>query len=183
MTDTGTSLGPLELADGRWVVGDSRRPGGSWIEFRSQGLYPHTPAGAGEPIPWSRIMSRMRLTLGGRYPNKGVYTLRGLLALLPGLRGSGAGYLHLTVREPYEDRTVYFDRHVRGYPGARLMLLEELLSQLHGAGETHRLGDPHWLGRVVAELAAVTPWTFGRLHQEVARARRAGSGPAPEHRP
>ncbi|WP_281179470.1 hypothetical protein [Streptomyces megasporus] len=39
-----TSLGPLELVDGRWVVGDARRPDGSWVEFRPEGR-PGRPPG------------------------------------------------------------------------------------------------------------------------------------------
>lgn len=43
MVEDGTSLGPLELAGGRWGVGDASRPGTYWVEFRPDGLYQHEP--------------------------------------------------------------------------------------------------------------------------------------------
>ncbi|MET8246286.1 hypothetical protein ABZV31_18790 [Streptomyces sp. NPDC005202] len=175
MTDTNTPLGPLELADGRWAVGDSRRPGGSWVEFRAEGLCRCAREAEGELIPWSRTMLGMRLTLGGRYPSKDMYTLVGLLAGLLGLRGRGGGYLHMTLRHPYEDQAVYFDRHTRRYRGAELLLLEELLTQTVAAGEAQRLGDAEWLGRAVGHLTPLTPWTFGRLREAVTQARQVAS--------
>ncbi|MCQ8771600.1 hypothetical protein [Streptomyces telluris] len=83
MSDTDTVLGPLELIDGRWVVGDSRRPGGSWVEFRAEGLHQHAPASEGELIPWSRIMLGMGVTLGRGHPSRGNFTMLGLLGGRP----------------------------------------------------------------------------------------------------
>ncbi|MEU1819756.1 hypothetical protein ABZ543_31955 [Streptomyces roseifaciens] len=170
MSDTNTALGPLELTDGRWVVGDSRRPEGSWVEFRAEGLYQHTPAPEGELIPWSRIMLGMGVTLGRGYPSRGNFTALGLLGGLPGLKGRGGGHLVMTLRHPYEDRRVYFDRHPRWYGISEIVILEELLGQTVAAGEVHRLADADWLRRVVARLAPPVPRTAGGIRKAVTQA-------------
>ncbi|MFJ8350343.1 hypothetical protein ACIQ9J_29060 [Streptomyces sp. NPDC094153] len=66
MTEKGTrtSLGPLELTDGRWVMGDPSRPRSHWVELRTDGLYQHEPDSQGQLIPWSRIMPGILFTLG-----------------------------------------------------------------------------------------------------------------------
>ena len=89
--DMTTSLGPLELLDGCWVVGDTGK--GHWVEFRRDGLYQHEPDSE-QLIPWPRIMLGMDLTLGSKYPGRGSYGVGGLLGGLPGpWRGRGSGYL------------------------------------------------------------------------------------------
>ncbi|APU39118.1 hypothetical protein [Streptomyces sp. TN58] len=157
MGDVHTALGPLELVEGVWVIGDSRRPGGSWIEFREEGLL-HRQARRGESelIPWSRIMLGMAVYVGRGYPRSGQYTLAGMLGNMPGpFRGHGGGHLDMTVRHPYEDRRLAFDRPARPYRLLDTFVLEQLLSQVVAAGEAHRLGDPDWLRTVVGRLESL----------------------------
>jgi hypothetical protein len=157
------SLGPLERVDGRWVLGDARRPGRARVEFRPDGMHAHGRDSAVEVVPWSRILLGFRITLGGRYPNSGVYTQMGVLGGLPGpFKGRGGGYLHMTVRHPYEDHQLFFDRHPRWYRTKDILTLQTMMTQLVVAGEAHRLGDPDWLARVVAHLSAFDGWATTR---------------------
>ncbi|GGX86245.1 hypothetical protein [Streptomyces anandii] len=182
--ETRTSLGPLELAGGRWVVGDSGRPKGRWVEFRPDGLFQHEPgekraegeaegegAAGGLLIPWSRIMTGMRLTLGAKYPARGSYGLGGLLDGLPGpWRGHGSGYLHMTLRHPYENWVARFHRHPRHYRGMEIVLLQALMTQVVQTDRARLLGDPEWLGRVVARLAPQRPWGLRAVERAVTAA-------------
>ncbi|MFK0258557.1 hypothetical protein [Streptomyces sp. NPDC090445] len=172
MGDTRTALGPLELVEGTWVVGDSRRPGGSWLEFRAEGLHRQARDGDGELIPWSRIMLGIAVYIGRGYPRQGQFTMAGLLGNMPGpFRAHGRGHLDLTLRHPYEDRKLTFDRHPRAYRVMETFLLEQLLSQVVAAKEAHRLGDPDWLGRAVGRLEPLSPWlTRSRLDEVVREA-------------
>jgi hypothetical protein len=174
MVETRTALGPLERAGDVWVVGDSGRSGGSWLEFRAEGLYRQAPDGDGESIPWSRIMLGISVCIGRGQPRTGQYTLAGMLGNLPGpFRGRGGGHLDMTLRHPYEDRKLTFGRHARAYPLLDTFLLEELLSQVVAADEAHRLGDPAWLTRVVGRLAPPSPrMTRRRLSEAVEEALR-----------
>ncbi|MFG2410551.1 hypothetical protein [Streptomyces goshikiensis] len=174
MVDTRTALGPLERAGDVWVVGDSGRSGGSWLEFRAEGLYRQASDGDGELIPWSRIMLGISVYVGRGHPRTGQYTLAGMLGNLPGpFRGRGGGHLDMTLRHPYEDRKLTFDRHARAYPLLDTFLLEELLSQVVAADETPRLGDPDWLTRAVGRLAQLSPrMTRRRLSAAVEEAWR-----------
>jgi|UniRef100_A0AAU3IC62 hypothetical protein len=163
MGDAHMALGPLELVNGRWVVGDSLRPGGSWLEFRTEGLCWQGRLGGGELIPWSRIMLGVRVYIGRGYPNHGQYSLLGMLGNLSGpFKGRGGGHIDVTLRHPYEDRKLTFDRHAHPYHLLDTFLLEELLSQVVAAGEAHRLGDPDWLGHVLGRMALLTPWLTRR---------------------
>ncbi|MGV9786966.1 hypothetical protein [Streptomyces sp. NPDC003435] len=176
MDEARTALGPLELIDGRWVLGDTGRSGGAaWVEFRPEGLYARGRDGGEEVLPWSRIMLGVRLTLGGTSPSKGgPLTVLGWLGGLPGpFRGRGGGYLLMTVRHPYEDRAVFFDRHPRRYSLTELALLQELLSQTVQEGEAARLADGDWLGRVVARLSQRRLWAPGGFPRVVRDARQA----------
>ncbi|WP_249399919.1 hypothetical protein [Streptomyces argyrophylli] len=169
MTDASASLGPLELFHGRWVVGDTGK--GHWVEFRRDGLYQHEPDSAGHLVPWSRIMLGMNLTMGSKYPARGSNGFGGLLGGLPGpWRGRGSGYLHMTLRHPYENWIARFDRHPRSYPGAHLVFLQLLTTQVIDAGQAQLLGDPDWLGRVVARLAPQRPRGWRGMREAVTRA-------------
>ncbi|WP_445524464.1 hypothetical protein [Streptomyces cyslabdanicus] len=181
-TDTRTSLGPLELTDGRWVMGDPRsRPGSHWVELRADGLYQHEPNSEEQLIPWSRIMPGILFTLGAKYPTRGNYSPMGMLGGLPGpWRGRGSGYLHMTLRHPYENWVARFSRHPRFYGGTELVLFEELLTQTSEAGEMHLFGDPAWLGSVVGRLALQRPWSPRAIREAVAEARQAGQRPRDE---
>ncbi|MFL4949179.1 hypothetical protein ACJ6WE_17855 [Streptomyces sp. MMS24-I31] len=166
MMDTSTPLGPLELLDGRWVMGDTGK--GHWVEFRRDGLYQHEPDSEGQLIPWPRIMLGMNLTMGSKYPARGSNGFGGLLGGLPGpWRGRGSGYLHMTLRDPYENWIARFDRHPRSYPGAHLVFLQTLTMQVIDAGQAHLLGDPEWLGRVVARLAPQRPRGWRGMREAV----------------
>ncbi|MFJ2770696.1 hypothetical protein [Streptomyces sp. NPDC087300] len=178
-------LGPLELTDGRCGVGDSRRPGGSWVEFRPEGLYRHAPARkpseADELIPWPRIMLGISVYVGRGYPSKGGnFTIPGLLGGLPGLRGRGGGHLDMTLRHPYEDHSLGYDRHPHAYPVMDVAFLEQLLTRTVAAGEAHRLGDAAWLERVVGRLTPVRTWSARGMRDAVAEALRSeGVGSPP----
>ncbi|MGW1746618.1 hypothetical protein ACWCRD_13540 [Streptomyces sp. NPDC002092] len=101
------SLGPLERVDGRWALGDARRPGRARVEFRTDGLHAVARDSRVEVVPWPRIMLGGRITLGGRFP-RDVYAQMGILGGLPGpFKGRGGGYLHMTVRHPYEDQELF----------------------------------------------------------------------------
>ncbi|GAA1139620.1 hypothetical protein F4556_006910 [Kitasatospora gansuensis] len=173
MSTTHTSLGPLVQVDGRWLVGDHQRPGGVWLEFRTDGLCLHTADAEEQVTPWARIMDLNRFTLGGRYP-RGSY---GMLALLGGWRGPwqgrGRGYLHMTLRHPYEDWLAPFDRHPRPYGFTELALFEALLLRTGSSGEVHRLGDGEWLGRAVRLLAGQRPRTARGIRDAVTAALQA----------
>ncbi|MGW1132851.1 hypothetical protein [Streptomyces griseoluteus] len=172
MSDRGESLGPLERVDGRWTVGDFRRPGGAWLRFGAEGLHSYAHNAEGRMIPWSRIMLLTRFTLGAKYP-KGSYGVRALLGGLPGpWRGRGRGYLHMTLRHPYEDWVAPFDRHRHWYNLTELVVFGELLTRTAEAGEAHRFGDADWLGRAVELLATRRPRTARQIHEAVAETRQ-----------
>ncbi|MFI7399162.1 hypothetical protein ACIBW9_01485 [Streptomyces sp. NPDC049541] len=78
------SLGPLDRVDDRWALGDARRPGRARVELRPDGLHAIGRDSAAEVVPWPRVMPGCRITLGGRYPNRDVYTQLGILGGLPG---------------------------------------------------------------------------------------------------
>ncbi len=176
MMEDGASLGPLELTGGRWGVGDAARPGTHWVEFRPDGLHQHEPDSGGRSIPWSRIMGGVRLTWG-KHPwntnNRGKYTLKGMVAERAG------GWLHLTLRHPYEDQQLRFDLHERPYRAVDALRLESLLRQLVEEGKPQLLGDPEWVGRAVAHLTGgKNSWITDRaLRQATTEAIATATGP------
>ncbi|CAM5618500.1 hypothetical protein SVIOM342S_00541 [Streptomyces violaceorubidus] len=139
MGEDRASLGPLELTDGRWGVGDATRPDTHWVELRPEGLHQHEPDSEGRLVPWGRIMNGVRITWG-KHPwdtnNRGLYTLRGTVATRDG------GWLHMTLRHPYEDHQLRFDQHTRPYRAVDALRLEALLRQLADDGKLQLLGDP-----------------------------------------
>ncbi|MFH8934318.1 hypothetical protein [Streptomyces griseosporeus] len=144
-----THLGPLELVGGHWAVGDATRPDTHWVEFRPDGLHQHEPDSDGRLVPWSRIMTGIWLTWGKHSWNtnhRGTYTLKGMVA------GRDGGWMHMTLRHPYEDHHLRFDQHARPYRAVDVLRLESLLRQLIDEGRPHLLGDPEWVGRAVAGL-------------------------------
>ncbi|RDD84424.1 hypothetical protein [Streptomyces parvulus] len=145
----GTNLGPLELTDGCWGVGDAARPGTHWVEFRPDGLLQHGPDSEGSFTPWSRIMTGIWFTWGEHSwgtNSRGAYTLRGKVA------GRGTGWTHMTLRDPHENHQLRFDRHERPYRAVDVLRLETLMRRLVDDGRPHLLGDPDWLGRAVTHL-------------------------------
>jgi hypothetical protein len=166
MTDT---LGPLERIDGRWVLGDARRPDGTWVEFREEGLHQHERDTEGLLIPWSRIMLGMRVTLGSKYPRRDHGT--GLRNVVPGpWKGHALGYLHMTLRHPYEDHVLRFGMHPGLYDLTEVVLLEQLLTHAVQERQLPRLADPERLGRMVTYLAPLRPRTFKAYTRAVTEA-------------
>ncbi|MGQ4486483.1 hypothetical protein LRE75_36780 [Streptomyces sp. 372A] len=175
MTVNHVSLGPLELADGRWGIGDAARTGGHGVELRPDGFHQHEPDGEGQLVPWARVMTGIRLTWGKRpqdTASRGKYTLKGMVADRDG------GWLHMTLRDPYEDHQLRFDQHTRPYRAVDVLRLEALLRRLTDEGRPHLLGDPEWVGRAVAALAGgKNRWvTDGSLEQAVTEALEAAGG-------
>ncbi|MCX5114817.1 hypothetical protein OOK13_41495 [Streptomyces sp. NBC_00378] len=172
MSDIRRSLGPLEQVDDRWVLGDHLRLGSTWLELRTEGLYQHGGESEGQLIPWPRVML-VGFTLGTKYPPKGSYGVLALLGGLPGpWKGHGRGYLHMTLRHPYENWLASFDRHPRAYNSTELVLFQELLSQTASEGEADRLADSDWLGRAVELLVTQRPRTASAIREAVTRARQ-----------
>ncbi|WP_053699262.1 hypothetical protein [Streptomyces sp. NRRL F-5755] len=165
---TSASLGPLACVDGHWVVGDCFRPGGLWLEFRPDGIYQHARTPSDELlIPWPRIMLGIGFSLGGKHPHHGSVSPMGTIGGLPGpWQGVGRGYLHMTLRHPYEDWLAPFNRHPHRYPMTELALFEALLGRTGAAKELHRLGDAEWLNRAVGLLKRQRPRT-GRAVRQV----------------
>lgn len=166
------SLGPLELTDGRWGIGDAARPGTHWVELRPDGFQQHALGTAGELVLWSRVMTGIRITWGKHARNtssRGKYTLKGMVADRDG------GWLHMTLRDPYEDHQMRFDQHTPPYRAVDALRLESLLRRLTDEGRLSLLGDPEWIGRVAARLAGgKNRWvTDGSLEQAVAEALEA----------
>ncbi|MCQ9178108.1 hypothetical protein KMT30_03440 [Streptomyces sp. IBSBF 2953] len=171
-----TFLGPLELSDGRWGVGDAAKPGAHWVEFRPDGLYQHEPDSEGRSVPWSRIMTGVWITWGKHSWNinsRGVYTPKGTVATRDG------GWLRMTLRQPHEDCLLRFDQHERPYRAVDALRLEYLLRQLVDEGKLHLLGDPEWVGRAVAHLAGgKNRWVTTRSLRRAAREAVAAAGPS-----
>ncbi|RRR83439.1 hypothetical protein EHS43_14195 [Streptomyces sp. RP5T] len=177
MVRDGAFLGPLELFDGRWVVGDATRPGTRWVELRPDGLYQHEPDSEGRLVPWSRIMTGIWITWGKHFwnPNsRGRYTVRGTVA------GRHGGWMHMTLRHPYENHQLSFDQHARPYRVVDVLRLEYLLRHLIDEGKLHLLGEPEWVGHAVAHLADgknrwITVRSLRRTAAEAAEAAVPGS--------
>ncbi|MFI8201691.1 hypothetical protein [Streptomyces sp. NPDC085937] len=107
-----TQLGPLELVGGRWTIGEATRPDTHWVEIRQDGLHQHEPESEGRLVPWPRIMAGIWLTWGKHSwttNSRGTYTFKGMVA------GRDGGWLHMTLRHPYEDHQLRFDQHARPY--------------------------------------------------------------------
>lgn len=167
-----TTLGPLTLARGRWGVGDTSRPDSHWVEFRPDGLCQPPPEAGRHLIPWSIIMNGAWITWGKHHWNtnsKGLYTLRGTVITRHG------GWLHTTLRQPYEDHPMRFDQHTRPYRAVDVLRLESLLRQLTTGPARQRDGS-WWSGR------------HGNVHVRGRRARQrfrraTPSGDPPFRRP
>ncbi|KUL38194.1 hypothetical protein ADL22_18990 [Streptomyces sp. NRRL F-4489] len=158
-------LGPLGQVDGHWVVGNYPHPGRAWLTFRKDGIYQHTRKAEEQLIPWSRFMLFNRFTLGAKYPSKGQYGVRALFF------GGARGYLHVTLRHPYEDWLLTFDGHPHRYTLTDMLLFEALLASTINDGEAHRLGDGDWLRRAVEHLTRERPRTTHRIRKAVKEAR------------
>ncbi|MET9252423.1 hypothetical protein [Streptomyces sp. NPDC003717] len=65
-------------------------------------------------------------------------------------------------KEPYDTTGLH--------PTAHLLFLGALAARVIDAGEARLLGDPEWLGRVVARLAPQRPLTDWHIEEAAARA-------------
>ncbi len=169
------SLGPLELTDGRWGVGDATRSDTHWVEFRPDGLYQHGPDSEGYLVPWSRVMDGIRITWGKHSwstNSRGMYTFKGRVAT------RGGGWLHMTLRHPYEDHQLRFDQHTRSYRAVDALRLESLLRLLVTEGKLPLLGDVERVRRAAAYLAdGKNRWITGRSLRQAAAEALAAAGP------
>ncbi|GGV73361.1 MULTISPECIES: hypothetical protein [Streptomyces] len=158
MTDEGTHLGPLAPVGSGWGFGNATRPGSHWVELRPDGLCHHQPDDEDLLIPWHRIMTYMT-GIGIDWNGFGRWSSHQTLpvTLRPKAVHRPGGWLVMTVRHPYEDVRLRFDRHPRQYGLVDAARLEELLGQLSERDRLSLLGDPDWLGRVVTRLTAGDP--------------------------
>lgn len=102
----------------------------------------------------------------------GSYGALTLLGGLPGLwKGRGRGYLHLTLRHPYENWPATFDRHPHWYNPTHLSLFQELMRQTAAEGRAHRFADTEWLSRAVGSLAGYRPRSARGMREKVAETR------------
>lgn len=175
MEADGTHLGPLELVGGRWSIGDATRPDTHWVEIHPDGLHQRGPDSEGRLVPWSRIMTGIRLTWGKHSwttKSKGVYTFKGTVA------GRDGGWLHMTLRHPYENHQLRFDQHTRPYRAVDALRLESLLRQLVDEGKPRLLGDPEWVCRAVACLTGGrNSWVTQRALRRAVTEAMATAGP------
>ncbi|MEU8577068.1 hypothetical protein [Streptomyces asoensis] len=175
MTEGGAKLGPLQMVDGIWAVGDTARPGTRWVELRPDGLQQHEPNTDGRSIPWSRIMTGIWITWGNQSwstDSRGVYTLKGTVA--PGV----SGWMRMTLRHPYEEEQLRFDQHPRPYRAVDTLRLEYLLRHLVAQEQLPLLGDPKWVGRAVAYLAREqSRWTTYRSLRRLGAEAVSAAGP------
>ncbi|WP_345940972.1 hypothetical protein [Streptomyces sp. E2N166] len=104
--------------------------------------------------------------------DRGMYTLKGMVA------GREGGWMHLTLRHPYENHQLRFDQHARPYRAVDTLRLESLLRQLIDERKLHLLGDPEWVGRAVACLTGgKNSWLTQRALRRVATEAIATAGP------
>ncbi|MGW4378437.1 hypothetical protein [Kitasatospora sp. NPDC004531] len=168
MGDERKYYGPLEVRDGRWAVGDSARPHGRWVELRPDGMVQHTGDTEDEPIAWSRVMSGITIQIGRFARNHGYPASYGLAGFLP-TSGSGIGYLHMTLRDPYEDHRLAFNRHPGTYDGGQLLLAAQLMTTTVADGNAHLLGDSAWLTWAVERLSRITHWPAFRQPESLVK--------------
>ncbi|MFD8477835.1 hypothetical protein [Kitasatospora sp. NPDC059673] len=173
MGDERKYYGPLEVLDGRWAVGDSTLLSGRWVELRADGMVPHTGDIEGELIRWSSVMDGIGIHIGRFARGSRFEAGFGLDSLWPSKR-PGIGYLYLTLRHPYEDRKLTFDRHPHYYPAQEVLLTVELMTSTVAAGNAQLLGDPEWLARAVDRLSRITHWPA--FHQPAAVLKEALAG-------
>ncbi|MEU5952037.1 hypothetical protein [Streptomyces sp. NPDC047525] len=156
---TPQQLGPLELTEGQWVIGDPTRKEGLYVVLTPEGLEQHRRGEASpqESVRWSQFVE-----LGVRAGCKNWHLTRfgGLAgAFAPGAdMGRDGCSLQGILRHPYEHWSVRYTHHERSYTGGHVIVLKALFDQLDEAKALERLGDPRWLGAAVAELSPFTSW-------------------------
>ncbi|MFI7102066.1 hypothetical protein ACIBK8_22220 [Streptomyces sp. NPDC050161] len=161
-------LGPLELVGDRWVIGDSKRAGGSFLVLAVEGME-HHESGAPEPravVPWHRFVE-LNVTAAQwawmATPAMGVLGAGSAMNVL----GRRACSVQAVVRHPYEDWSANYTHHKRPYEYFRIALVSELFRKTVEVKAAHRLGDPEWLGAAVARLALVRDRSRGSVARSV----------------
>ncbi|MFI0817177.1 hypothetical protein ACH4TX_11805 [Streptomyces sp. NPDC021098] len=162
-------LGPLELVGDRWIIGDPKREGGSYLVLTPEGMEHHEP-GVPEPlstIPWARFME---LHIRAAFKSWHATRTMGVLGVLGGSHHMDTGPSGCSVgglvRRPYEPWSVNYTHHERPYTGNHVYLVKELFRKTSEARALHRLGDPEWLGAAVARLAPLsTRWALSLNRQ------------------
>ncbi|MFB7447896.1 hypothetical protein [Streptomyces sp. NPDC056194] len=138
------------------MIGDPKRQGGTCLVLTAEGLEHHAN-GTAEPlevVPWSRIMElRIRATYRAWMATRAAAPLGWGSALSPVETGRDGCSVHALVRHPYDDWFARYSHHERAYTGAHIYLVDHLISAVSEAKLLHRLGNPAWLGAVVAQVA------------------------------
>ncbi|MFF6888920.1 hypothetical protein ACFY9F_37805 [Streptomyces sp. NPDC012421] len=153
-------LGPLEQVGDRWVIGDPKRLQGSCLVLTSEGIEHHVRA-AGQPrrvVEWNRLSHvELRATMRPWMATR----TGGIIMDLGGghLDGGRSGCSVSGILHPYEPWSVNYTHHERTYTTMHIALLSDLFVKTSEAKALHRLGDPEWLGAVVARLAPTPRWT------------------------
>ncbi|MFE9020717.1 hypothetical protein ACFYNL_19440 [Streptomyces sp. NPDC007808] len=170
-------VGPLELVDDRWVIGDPTRKEGLYVVLTPVGLE-HRRRGEPAPlltVPWSRFLELRVRAAYRRWQLTPLGALAG--AAQPGAdMGRDGCSLQGIVRHPYDLWKVRYTHHLRTYRAGHVIVLKALFDQLTEAKALDRLGDPGWLGEAVAELSSYTSWYAPRGNRLVAATlRRLGT--------
>ncbi|MCX4765076.1 hypothetical protein OG562_29705 [Streptomyces sp. NBC_01275] len=148
-------LGPLELIENRWVIGDPTRKDGLCLVLAADGMEHHR-RGVPEPqavVPWTRFVGVGVSATHYAWESTrtaGVLDVLGNSSIGAGRSGCSVGGL---LRHPYEDWSVNYTHHRRRYTAAHVTMVEALFRKVSAAKAPHLLGDPVWLGTAVARLA------------------------------
>ncbi|ELS53210.1 hypothetical protein [Streptomyces viridochromogenes] len=152
-------LGPLELIGDRWVIGDPTRKDGLSIVLTPEGLEQRrrTEAAALLAVEWSRFLE---LRVRAAYRSWQATAGAGFIGAFEPRADMGRDgcCLYGLVRHPYDLWSVRYTHHERRYGAGHVIVLKALLEQLTEAKALDRLGDPEWLGAVVAKLSSYTSW-------------------------
>ncbi|MEU9995509.1 hypothetical protein [Streptomyces sp. NPDC050848] len=165
-------LGPLELVGDRWIIGDPKREDGMCLVLTAEGMEHHRN-GAADPlevVPWSRFMElRLQATPRAWMATRpaGVLAFAAQSSAVP--MGRSASSVHALVRHPYDDWFAHYGHHRHAYTDAHVHVVQLLIRTVSEAGLLPRLGDPEWLGAVVAKAAPlnIRPSTKRRVKELV----------------
>ncbi|WP_067824954.1 hypothetical protein [Actinomadura kijaniata] len=163
-------LGPLERVGDRWVIGDAKQAGGSYLVLAAEGME-HREFGAPQPravVPWSRFVNlRVKAAAWAWQTTRAAGVLDMLGGSSPPVGGPDACSVWAWLRHPYEDWSADYTHHGRRYTGSHIWLVEKLFEKTVEAKAAHRLGDPEWLGEAVARLAALRVRASPRMGRRV----------------
>ncbi|MFE0629458.1 hypothetical protein ACFW3D_21170 [Streptomyces sp. NPDC058864] len=145
-------LGPLELIDGEWVIGD---PTGDHVRLTGDGLSHVVWGVRTHQLAWSRV----REIVLSVQPHRADHSkrLRRVAVLLswlgrPTQHVGLAANVGVGARNPYEQWSADFTHHARRYPRREITAACLLLDEVAASGRAARLGDPEWLSAVVRKL-------------------------------